>query len=280
MKKPKPPRNCYDCGVELTKPRKGNFPLRQTDRSDDHIPPDCLFTGEDRNTNLITVECCFACNQAHGKDDEGMMWIIFDVRNQKRISLELLKSTMHTLTRGRHQAYREELEELIKQWDGSTVAPQRLPVKIHTVLARMVRGLIHKFYGVRGFHKYSFTIVEIEPERRDLLLSQFPQEMGIKTIETGNGIFRADCIVDPLRPHSGLVFLQFFQGHPFCIFYEPPGKRDGHASSFATLYEGMFPGALLHPSPSTPLASMPEQNVCRQPTGGVGGVAESSAAGV
>ncbi len=218
--------------------------MRPTDRSDDHIPPDCLFTGNDRNTNLITVECCFSCNQAHSKEDEGLMWIIFDTRNKKRISLELFKSTFRTLTKGRHHAYRKELEELIKQWDGATVAPQRLPVKIHPVLTRMVRGLIHKFYGVRGFHDYSYAIVEIEPEMRNLILSQFPKETGIKTIETGNGVFRADCIVDKLNPHSGLVFLQFFQGHPFCIFYEPPGKRDGHANSFATLYESMFPGSL------------------------------------
>jgi hypothetical protein len=47
-----------------------------------------------------------------------------------------------------------------------------------------------------------------------------------------------------LNPLSGLVWLQFFQSHPFCIFYESPGIRDGHASGFAKLYESMFPGAL------------------------------------
>lgn len=244
MKVPKPPRTCYDCGVELTKARKGNLPLRSTDRSDDHIPPNCLFKGEDRNTNLITVECCFACNQAHGKDDEALMWLIFDVRNQKRIPLELLKSTMRTLTKGRHQAYRKELEELVEQSGDAPVAPQRLPVKIHGVLARMVKGLLHKFYGVRGFEGYGFTIVEVDPAMRDAVLAEFPKEAGIKTIETGNGIFRADCLVDQLNPLSGLVWLQFFLSHPFCIFYESPGKRDGHAVGFAKLYESMFPGAL------------------------------------
>lgn len=225
--------HCYECNVVLTKETQ----------TKDHIPPLCLFGEQDRNCNLITVPCCSACNGGHATEDEALLWLICDIRNRRQCPIETFQHAFATITKGNLRHYRAEIEALLSNAVPDAMsAPMKLPVNREAVLSRMTKGLLYKFYHARGFEGYRFRITEIDPEFRDSTLSQV-HESYIKRIERGNGVFRADCLVDPTRPNVGLFCFQFFEGFIQCVFYRSAEADDGallkHAPSIYSMFQDL-----------------------------------------
>jgi hypothetical protein len=67
-----PKQNCYLCGVPVRKYKLKPGEKHPSDELTlDHIPPIGLFP-KPRPANLITVPCCFKCNNKHSGFDERL----------------------------------------------------------------------------------------------------------------------------------------------------------------------------------------------------------------
>lgn len=225
---------CYQC----------NEPLTDETWSADHIPPQCLFAKTERNCNLITVPCCAKCNHGHHREDDFLLLLIFDTRKKKVVEMETFKRAIKTLGKGTLQKYRRNyLEKLLTETpDHVTQAPIHLPIDRKAVFCRMVKGLLYKFYGVRGFDGYEFNIIEVEPEFRDQILADTPERF-VQTICKGNGVFRVDCFVEASNPIQGLFFLQFFESYPIGILFQKLGASQSRKKGdFPALDQIFGPG--------------------------------------
>lgn len=234
---------CYEC----------NEPLTEQTRSKDHIPPSSFFS-EGEKINLITVPCCKGCNGGHSEEDSALMFLIFDGKNKKIRSLDLLKRTMKTLTKGSIRGSRPYLENLVANFEAGHLDQPgfdlvKIGVSRKAALSRMTRGLLYKFWGLRGFSRYQFTVFEIEEEAREALLEMLKQAVKSRQFDRGNGVFRADCLPDPVDPRSGLFCFQFFQGSVHCVAYNGHERLGGLAAlnsfTFADVIDIVFPSFVI-----------------------------------
>ncbi len=236
----KPAKTCFLCNEPMVKGKR----YKKGTSTKDHIPPDSFFSGDEKY-NLITVPCCEGCNGKQSENDDALLWLVFESTNQRAIHPQTLRRVISTVMKGKLARYRGVVLDAAfnSPPDATTfkIGVKPDPVKAFT---RIVKGLLYKFYDVRGvdgWKGWEFTILrEGDESLRDHALANVPPQF-LLVIERGNGVFRADCVVDRSKPGLGLFFLQFFKGVPICVNYQSPDCKKGRQKGLFPAMDLLFP---------------------------------------
>jgi hypothetical protein len=103
----------------------------------------------------------------------------------------------------------------------------KMPIPhMRETMARMYKGLLYKFYGIRNFDGYHFFQCCMNPAARDHLLSENPPHL-IRRFERGDGVFRADILSDPDVPYLIAIWIQFYTGTVYYGLYSLVSLPDG-----------------------------------------------------
>lgn len=121
----------------------------------DHLPPKSIFP-KPRPNDLITVPCCFTCNNMGSKfDEEFRVFLSLQLGMGSTVARNLWKEgALRTL--GHNNRLRQHLidkswEVLLRGRDGNAAFKRRavlMPVKPHnSVMNRIARGLFYHHFG-------------------------------------------------------------------------------------------------------------------------------------
>ena len=208
-----PLTNCYLCG----KPEDSHF-------TRDHIPPKGLFLGP-RPNNLITVPCCFECNQKHSGFDERLRIIAsmsFD-RNDVGQRIVDEKVVGSTFAQNRQIKFAEQLA-------GSLLAVADQPAlfrvgrgidnrEFSDGMIQITKGLLFALHPNLNYHELIFTPISIrqQPSKNQLRLMT-----GLilgEYLELGQGVFQCWRKVAESRKR-GVWMLVFYECYGYFVFHQ------------------------------------------------------------
>lgn len=191
----------------------------------DHVPPASFFPPESRNDNLITVPCCRACNERHGKEDEQVLrWMttcafnsaqgrwVFDNKVAKtlRKSARLSESIIASM---REMTIRTEQGE-IKGYS------YPIPTEVfHRFTVRICKGLLKHFMPAFDYSKTTFLteMAQPTPEQNALLKDMLSQMTFVAS--KGDTVFRFWHGFVREHPDKGIFILMFYGGIVILAFY-------------------------------------------------------------
>lgn len=145
-----PDERCYLCGTILVRVSgqcSGKKPPNA--RTVDHVPPKGLFP-EPRPANLITVPCCYSCNQTHSDFDEQLRLLLACALERNTAGAAILNEKVvgSTLTRLRQIPFISSILQSMRPVDGHPdVVKFSLPAHgVREGIARITKGLLRKFH--------------------------------------------------------------------------------------------------------------------------------------
>jgi hypothetical protein len=164
---------------------------KQSELTDDHIPPKCLFPPAERK-NLLTVPACGSCNLGFSKDDEYfrlMLSIRIDLPNTEAANY-IKDSAMRSLRRNEATRFRHALKSSLKRvpyhtqagiYIGHVPAMQIDGNRLRRTCERMVKGFYAHYMkrSVPSTHEVKAVIFDFQrdesalndPEVQDMLRS-------------------------------------------------------------------------------------------------------------
>jgi hypothetical protein len=212
----------------------------------DHVPPESLFERGQRS-NLITVPCCYRCNNTASREDQYfLVYLAFRQNAGQRSEHDRLWAKMlRTLKRQQASKFRQNITSGIKFVQPVTPAgvilPPALsirvdPPRVVEVLIRIVKGLYLRETGWRlpnTHHVLPYDELAIlhclqsvkPPPAQDYSL--FPpliREVESTPRRTVGNIFAYNCASNTLYGGNSLWLLDFFYGTRFFCIVQPTGN--------------------------------------------------------
>jgi hypothetical protein len=144
---------CYLCGITLDS---------KVDRSDDHIPPRCLF---EEGTDQVTVPCCRSCNEEYAILDEHFKTqLTFTTLNVPSNVREKSIRAISPQEGDNEKKYRIRRSKFFKLGVEDVIVQGNRRLKIvfdidllNKWLSRIIKGLYYKEVGERMPASLSFT---------------------------------------------------------------------------------------------------------------------------
>lgn len=167
-------KKCYLCGASqnITK---------------DHIPPESFFLVP-KPTNLITVPCCYTCNNSHSKDDEAArIFLSSDIRRSEAGEKIWEEKVMKSSFKRSPQLMKNVIDAIVKISNKPELYAIKIPTKrLNNFLIRITKGLLFRFHPEIDYSNLSFEIRQMKTDQEtiDFLYKNLYYE------ERGNGIFR------------------------------------------------------------------------------------------
>ncbi|MEN6473262.1 MAG: hypothetical protein ABFD81_04545 [Syntrophaceae bacterium] len=200
-------KRCYLCGATENITR-------------DHIPPEGFFIPP-LPDNLITVPCCYSCNDSYKKDDEAARTFFSAYRWQSAKGMWVWKNKVVNSTFKRSPKLkaniRKSLLHVPVQTDqGVEIMPAILfpEDRLNRWLIRITRGLLFKFYPDIDSSDMYFEVDQITPsqELADTMYATMTYD------ERGNGIFRFwRAVVSDEINCPGMWSYVFYDGMCFSV---------------------------------------------------------------
>ena len=156
-------QECYLCGKKASATPEG-------DLTRDHLPPKNLFP-QPRPDNLITVPCCYACNNQAHKDDEYLRLGVSGYYNNNPIGKRIWKekAVESTMRKRRLPELVATMGESIKKIalitpqgvkDAFEVTIERAP--IDRALTRMTKGFLARLYPEIDRTLLTFRVTQLD----------------------------------------------------------------------------------------------------------------------
>ena len=196
----------------------------------DHIPPRGLFP-EPRPDDLITVPCCYACNQRFSNADEMLRVFVSGAINRSRAGDQIWKGKVIPRTLGRKRQ-RSLTRHIIRSINRTTVstphgsfiaasitAPQEC---ITPTLIRIVKGLLFRYYPDFEYHDLVFCAVPLDQFNLDVQIN--PVAHLLKHHASGDGVFSSWHGFANDAPRCGVWFLVFYNAVGFAVYHSTPDK--------------------------------------------------------
>jgi hypothetical protein len=226
-------QHCYLCDIALKKYRLKPGDKRPPDDLDpDHVPPKGLFP-KPRPDNLITVPCCFACNNQHSGFDERLRIaasLPFD-RNAVGQSIWEDKVVGGTLAEGRQTEFAKKLFASMRTVSGR---PELLHVQIgfqefKEGMIRIAKGLLFTLHPNCDYRESAFRAMEVSPQASDEQLKVMAMllKQG-QYFERGQRVFQCWRHVDEKRG-GGVWMMCFYECFGFFVLH---GRRGPEVDRF------------------------------------------------
>jgi hypothetical protein len=156
-------RECYLCGKRANETPEGRL-------TRDHLPPKNLFPPS-RPPNLITVHCCYACNNQEHKDDEYLRLAVSGYYNTNDAGKQIWNEKVQgsTLKKGRLRKSVDDIRGSLKKIalitpesikDAYEMTLERDP--IDRVLTRMTKGFLARFHPEINRHELTFRADQLD----------------------------------------------------------------------------------------------------------------------
>jgi hypothetical protein len=211
------PKRCYVCGKTAEETPEGKL-------TKDHLPPKNLFP-KPRPANLITVPCCYSCNNSAHNDDEYFRIAVSCMYNADKIGKQLWKDKVvgSTVRKRRLRTSLDKLNASFKRIalitpqgieDAVEGALQAAPVK--RVLLRITKGLLYKLYPQIERSCLTFKVSQLDPFKvNDPSFNQIRHHL--HSLQRGDGVYRCWYEVDTSYSWKGLWVHMFFGSAWFLI---------------------------------------------------------------
>jgi hypothetical protein len=202
---------CYLCGS--TK-----------DMTRDHIPPEGFFP-PDAKENLITVPCCFRCNNSFTLDDEATrLWLASCRPASDQAKWIWENKVLDTLARS------PKLKAHIQQHVKVTYVPTPTGLRAKWTISfpvdrwkpfaiRICKGLLRKFHPNYDYSKAGFLMRLCNPESKEdsQLLSQvLPCLYGDSR---GKSVFKFWHGLNSDNPNEGIIVLLFYEASCWLVSF-------------------------------------------------------------
>jgi hypothetical protein len=203
-------RSCYLCGAteQLTR---------------DHIPPRNLFPPP-RPTNLITVDCCEACNNGMKLSDERMRVFLAAPVGRSLAGDQVWRDGVVQRSFERSDSLRRRfalsMTEVIALRDDVISPHQAITIpqeEAKAYIVRITKGLLRHFYPGLDYRTHSFSVDHLEPSADNvgMLIARFRHD------SRGDGVFRFFRGV-VLEPCMGIWVYFFYERVCFMATHGPP----------------------------------------------------------
>jgi hypothetical protein len=229
---------CAFCGNTITK---------QSKKTRDHVPPECIF-GENPNYNLITVPACGSCNEGTSSDDEYFKLIAGEYHAySSHISEQVVDSTIRAMKNPAKAAFGQMVRSRMERVDLYSEAGLYLglggllkmeyPRLIGTVV-KTVRGLYYKhtLHKVPDGYQVTCLLIERLPEIPDeevrgywkLVITTMAEVAVTRQVGPKGGpmVFEYRYSPDPADPNTGYFLMRFFERFEFVGLVAPNGLDD------------------------------------------------------
>lgn len=230
------PRCCYLCGDEMIPVPSGHhgrkLPKHETR---DHVPPYGLFC-DPKPSNLITIPCCFECNDKHSDADEQFR--IFcatqlgaNVAGEKIVVKKVIGSTMKQRRQRKFiMALAQTMKPVVLNTPQGAQEVTRFSTPAGPVLLtakNIVKGLLCHFYPEFDYRFQHFDVSEVTAAK--MAAGQAEQEKQIctslteHTKEDGRGNFEEFSFWRLVEPENqrGIWFLLFYDAAIFIVRHKP-----------------------------------------------------------
>tara|TARA_R110000850_G_scaffold83838_3_gene179908 strand:+ start:699 stop:1409 length:711 start_codon:yes stop_codon:yes gene_type:complete len=211
-------KSCFLCGSE-------------GDITREHIPPKCLFP-KPRPNNLLTVPCCFNCNNTASQDDEYLRLAASILFNRNEKGSESFKRVVEsTLPGGRIKSRVDELRE--------SMEPIRLPSSagdiaatkafvdadaINRSLVRVTKGIISISHPEVDLQSLDFEITQIDQFKLDSIVTSGVAEH-FAHWSVGDGVYRNWRAFDEANTSHGIIVHMFYDAAIWMVKFEPGTGR-------------------------------------------------------
>jgi len=227
--------------VELTETEKNNseksciYCGSGEDMTVDHIPPKALFP-EPRPSNMLTVPCCYKCNESFSKDDEYFRTVlvshasVYPDSNVQAVNEKLLRSMSRPEAAAMTSSIRKSLNvvDVISRggiYLGRSPAMKITANRINRVADRIARGI---FYIIHDYPVPKKCEVKCSFKFKDTAAFSFPdgfiaQYKGLwKQPETiGENVFNYSYVLCVDDPNIMLFLYWFYDNLWFCGYIIP-----------------------------------------------------------
>jgi hypothetical protein len=213
---------CYLCGIQLCSHsvHAGEIPP-PNHKTRDHVPPTGLFPTP-RPDNLITVPCCFSCNNQHSEFDERLRIIAstpFD-RNTAGEAILNEKVLHGTLKKGRQMQFVKNLLTSMQPVAGDHHLVY-LPIDARDFklgMIRITKGLLHALHPRFDYRNSKFDAIDIQPNPSREQLQLMAMLKQSQYFERGQKTFQCWRHVDEVNT-GGAWMLVFYECFGFFVFH-------------------------------------------------------------
>jgi hypothetical protein len=210
----------------------------------DHVPPKTLFE-PDEKSDLVTVPCCFKCNNSVSKDDQYFLVFIGlrEDAKQKPEHHRISQKAHRTLQRKQAFKFRQKVTSKIKFVQPVTpmgiILPPALSIPIDGLrvigtVIRIVKGLYFHETQKR-LPDTHHVIPHDELALHNALVERISDVSQIRTLisdlqtssprKTVGKVFAYHCASNPAKPAVTIWLLDFFDGIRFFCIARPSGNN-------------------------------------------------------
>jgi hypothetical protein len=188
-------QNCYLCGVEVREYKlKPNERHPPDELIPDHVPPKGLFP-EPRPNNLITVPCCFQCNNKHSGFDERLRIVASMPFDRNKAGQKILDEKVMggTLAKGRQMRFAGKIlasmETVLERPE--LIRSQFDAQEFEEGMKRITKGLLFTQHPSFDYRNSTFKAIDIHPQPFDeqLMLIAGMRKQG-QYFERGERVFQ------------------------------------------------------------------------------------------
>jgi hypothetical protein len=214
--------HCYLCGIPV---RSYNLRAGEKPPADfktrDHVPPSGIFPSP-KPSDLISVPCCFACNNQHSGFDERLRIVASMPFDRNQVGQTIMDNAVvgGTLEKGRQIKF---VEELLASMQSTAEHPALIRVRMNAHefqqgMIRITKGLLFALHPKFNYHKSKFDVIDIRPKPSDEQLRLIAMLKRAEFFERGQGVFQCWRHVDEAKS-AGAWMLVFYECFGFFVFH-------------------------------------------------------------
>ncbi len=204
----------------------------------DHVPPKGLFP-QPRPSNLITVDCCYRCNQKFTQiDEEFRVFVSMPINRsreghwiwQQKVLQSTLPSRRIAKAIGKITHRKIFISTDIGPIPAVRIEVRRRPIKL--CLIRITKGLLATFYPDLDYFDLEFRVTAFDQFKLAKTVATMPKQLVYD--KRGGSVFRFWRGIATDRPTAGLWFLCFFNAAAFMVEHRVRGdfaRRDVNKAS-------------------------------------------------
>lgn len=197
-------KRCYLCGTDQQ-------------ITVDHIPPENLFPPP-KPTNLITVPCCYKCNESYSMDDEAFRVFVSSIIQRSSAGAWIWRNKVVGSSFQRSPKLldnvRNHMAKVAINTSAGTYQANALLIpmeRANRYLIRITKGLLFKFYPKFDYSRSSFEVIQLElnQETVGVLKGLFYDERGDRVFKFWRAVAHDYTF--------GVFVYSFYDGPPFMV---------------------------------------------------------------
>jgi len=205
---------CYLCGSQKRLTRE-------------HVPPKGLFL-KPRPSNLVTVPCCFPCNNGYAKDDEYFRLAVSSLINANQSGKRVWKQRvvsqpcLQNRIKGLVDEIRKDIRPAILSTPSGDVYGTAISIRadiISSVLARVTKGLLSIVHPEVDRNSLAFEITQIDQFKLNSIVASGVADAFTHYV-VGEGVYRHWRALSAEDTHFGIWVHMFYDAATWVLRHE------------------------------------------------------------